>query len=90
MVPAATLAHVSRVLAPGGFLLLHECLDATRALFWGLAEQCWRHADARDYSAWCTFARWEALLDAAGFEQVRPAFLQGGLPACGLLLFGRT
>ena len=59
------------MLAPGGFLLFYECLDVTPALFWGLSEQCWLHTDERDYSLWCTFARWEALLDAAGFEQAR-------------------
>jgi hypothetical protein len=43
----------------------------TPALFWGLSEQCWLHTDARDYSLWCTYARWEALLADAGFEQAR-------------------
>ena len=58
------------MLAPGGYLLFYEGMDVTPALMWGLSEQCWLHTDARDYSLWCTFKRWEALLDAAGFEQV--------------------
>ena len=68
--PAAALANLSQVLAPGAFLLLHECLDATRALLWGLSERAWAPADARDHALWCTLERWHALLDAAGFEQV--------------------
>ncbi|CAK0731645.1 hypothetical protein CVIRNUC_000023 [Coccomyxa viridis] len=67
---AATLAHASDVLAPGGFLCAYESTSALPALLWGLAPQAWAAADERDFGLWCSVERWEALLAAAGFDKV--------------------
>lgn len=67
---AEALSHASCALAPGGFLCIYEVTSALPALLWGLAPQCWAAADKRDFALWITLPRWEALLDAAGFEKV--------------------
>ena len=67
---AEALTHAFDVLAPGGFLCIYEATCALPALLWGLARQCWAAADERDFALWITLPRWEALLEAAGFQKV--------------------
>ena len=78
---AEALSHAFSVLAPGGFLCIYEATGALPALLWGLARQCWAAADERDFALWITLPRWEALLEAAGFQKVGahpPACCKGG------------
>ena len=67
---ANTLSHAFNVLAPGGFLCVYEATGSLPALLWGLAARCWAAADERDFALWITLPRWEALLEAAGFQKV--------------------
>jgi acyl transferase domain-containing protein/NAD(P)-dependent dehydrogenase (short-subunit alcohol dehydrogenase family)/acyl carrier protein len=71
----ASLAHVRRLLAPGGALVLveatapHAWLDVT----FGLTEGWWRFADERAAAGHplLDVAGWTRLLNAAGFDEVR-------------------
>ena len=75
---AEALSHAFNALAPGGFLCVYEATCALPALLWGLARQCWAAADERDFALWITLQRWEALLEAAGFQKVTTIRLVGG------------
>lgn len=69
---AQTLAHVRRLLRPGGLLLLAEIVGdpGWLDLVFGQLEGWWRFSDDRTDSALLPIERWQAMLSAAGFDAV--------------------
>lgn len=74
--PSAALAHLRRLLKPGGMIVLGETLFLQRwdYMCWGLAEDLWTFPASRGESPFLSVTQWQTVLREAGFDLV------GGFP----------